>query len=290
MFTSRLEYPNGHCLSEIIFENSTAVLSSGDMVLHLRFKPSRFFDYNCKSLVAIHNCYGDAEINEVKFSDIICPTFFRVSGSIPEFKVLLTSSKIRMIENNRNYGNIEIKLNLEILFSIGTEKEGFYSRDKLLDNRLILFAEIPKSDWLDKHLRTWKYFENNETILQINNIIKYDDITKIIAKCRRHYAESRYEDVLREGYTLLETVPQKLGFKDVKSMFIYLNNKDNEYMKDKYTNLDKLYGSIKGFSNLSRHGKIDLSTIVQGHINKNDASFFLNTIEVLIDYLLGDLA
>lgn len=290
MFTSRLEYPNGHCLCEIISENSTGIFNSGDMILLLRFKPSRYFGYHGKEYISVHNCYGNATINGVSFSEINCPSFFRVSEPLPVFKILLSPSKIKMIEDNRGQEDVKVRLDLNILFSLGDEQERFYCRDKLLENNLVLYTEISKSDWLDKHLVTWKYYSSNELIVQTKNINEYEDISDIMSKCRKNYFEGRYEEVLREGYILLETVPKKLGYKDLKKMFDDLCCKDEKHLKDKYTNLNKVYGGIKNFTNLCRHGKtLEDTTIIQNHINKNDARFFLTTIEVLIDYLIEDL-
>lgn len=283
---SNFEYPNGRILLEIMFEKATSVLNSGDMYLHLKFKPSRNFPYNGKEFISIHNCYGNAEINGVMFSQVICPTFFRLSHPIPEFKLLLTPEKIKLIEDNRNNGNVKIKINLKTLFSL--DSGNFYEPTRLIENDVFLFAEISKSDWIEKHLTTLKYFSNNESIIQLSNIFEHKDIAESIIKCRTNYVEGRYEEVLREAFTLVETIPNKLGYSDVKQMFNELQNNDEEYMRDKYKNLDKLYGGIKGFAHLSRHGKTEGSIIVHGHISKSDARFFLNTLEILIDYVLEE--
>lgn len=283
MTISRFEFPNGRALCELINELNYPTIESESRFMYLRFSASRYF---IEQTISIHNCYGDAEINGVTLKNINCPNFFRISSS-PEFVIEIPLDKFELIEEKRQNGDISISLNLKVLFSLSSG--GFYKNGDMYENNINLFAQIPKSNWIEKYLPTWNYYSITERIINLENINRYADISDLTIKCRKNFIEGRYDDVLREGFTLLEAIPSKIGYNDVKDMFIKLKEIDNEYMKIKYECIEKVYEGIKKFANLSRHVKTDESQVIQGHIGKADASFFLNILEILVNYIFSTI-
>lgn len=287
--TSRFEFQkgSGRSLAEIAHKSSNAE-NSGDHLLSLEFEVTRHFDYDNKNcLISVLNCSGEADIAGVHFNDIICPRFFKVSSTLPKFLIPLSKKRIHNIEKNRNNKAVEIDLKLHVLYSM--HDSAFYAEGcRQYVTEFSLYACIEKSNWLEELLPSWEVFQSKESIIEHENLGIYKGIQQHISKCRQLYIEARYDDVLTNGYKLLEAVPKILGFKDVKTMFETLGEHSEVYMKQKYIDLDKIYYGLKNLSNLTRHSKVSDSVIINDHIKKSDAKFYLHSIELLMDYILND--
>lgn len=280
MINSTFEFPNGRCLCELRYDNIRAQLNGDEKSLYIRFKVSRYYN---EKIISVHNCYGEAEINKVAISRFKMAKFFTVTDPLPEFELILNSKQIEEIEKNRLLGDVNIRLHLNVLFS---QDKNYFKSYELSYSKITLFATIPKSVWIEEVLQDLEYLSFTERIVDVSGLIDNKNIFESVTMCRKNFIEGRYEEVLREGYTLLENLPITLGYKNVKDMFSTLESIDDVYMKEKYKNLNDIYGGIKNFTHLSRHGKTVDNQIVKNHISKADANYFLVTMETLIEYIL----
>jgi len=289
MVSSRFEFQrgSGKALAEIAHKSSRGISNAGDNILGLKFEVTRYFDLDDKkSLVSVTNCYCDAEIAGVLFSRIDCPLFFDLSSELPEFQIKIPTFKINQVENSRNLGDLQIILHLTVLFTL--HESNFFMSGKQYRNEVILSASIPKSQWIEEILPAWNYTLGKEVYLELRNLDKIKQVQDQLSKCRTYFIEGKYEEVLMNGYKLLEALPIYLGYNDVKDMFNKLNEFKPDYIKKKYDSLNEVYRGIKSITHLSRHSQISNAELVVDHIKRSDSKFFLHSLELLIDYVLED--
>lgn len=295
MNSGRLEYGGGsRTLCEFSTRSIYADYQGGVPRIYASFSPEKTFPINIEGVdynsFAAINCYGYSMIAGVNVGYIKGPSFFRMLPGDIKFVIDLTKEQVSLIESKRNFGDVEINLELKVLVSFNTDFS--YLFNYVLELPLWLSARINKSVWIEEFLPKWEFFSSSETILILPNLSKYPTIRKHLEQARRSCSQNNCDDTLVSCYKALEALPIEYGFKNPKLFFNHLREviDTKSIMYGKVEKIDALYGSIKGLMHIARHIITDNeNSMVDVEINHSDAKIALHCTELIINYLLDNI-
>ncbi|MEK0315642.1 MULTISPECIES: hypothetical protein [Cohnella] len=297
MLAGRLEYSGGaRTLCEFYTRHINSDYQGGIPRLIISLSPEKTFpievdgiDY--KTFAAI-NCDGTAKLSNVNVGYIKGPSFFRMLPGGITFIIELSREQINMIESSRQFRDVEVDLDLQLLVSFN--KEYLFNFNYVVELPLRLHVQINKSVWVEEFLKNWSYYEGNEKMLRFNYLFKLPNTSKLIISARKSFSENKFNDTLATCFKVLEAIPKEMGFKNPNLFFEELRVKASNHNNNLYGKVDfvnELYGKIKGFMHIARHVETDEDkNIIDRTISSSDAFLALHCTELIVNYLIESIA
>lgn len=196
--------------------------------------------------------------------------------------LMLLTHELVLLERYRNKGDLNIKFNLEFVFSedpFGSESDGFTSID---------FLQIPKSNWENILIQTdYKLSEPLDVSPFISSEPSWQHATKALEKARRHLNSGDGMSALTEVSRVIKQFAKhpydRIYRKDQKqdSWDSYISASFPNIEGPKREAVSQLMGGFGGFLNKVSHHNEDIMTPTSHY----EHELMVTTAQLLLTYL-----